>query len=266
MKFARRFLAMLPVLLLSCLAPDARAQCATRAARAPPTSTCGTSTAAGRISSCGSTRPMTCAARTGTAAAGTTPATATRSTPHWNAAYLLTYGLADNNSNYSLARHGRLPRHGRGGRQQVPHQPVPHRQRRRLLLRPLHLASVRPLTGCRPCARCTTPVPRAAIRPRALATFAHEGWHAWLDKYDWDNGSCGGHRCGTGNCTATDACDYFYFHGVARQPSARCTRPTAPPTASTRRPTRCRWSSCAMCRLPQGPWVPASVRQGGARR
>jgi hypothetical protein len=45
--------------------------------------------------------------------------------------------------------------------------------------------------------------------------FQHEGWHGWLDKYNWDNGSCGGHRCGTpGNCTAKDACDYFYFHGV----------------------------------------------------
>ena len=45
--------------------------------------------------------------------------------------------------------------------------------------------------------------------------FMHEGWHGWLDKYNWDNGSCGGHRCGTpGNCTAKDACDYFYFHGV----------------------------------------------------
>ena len=45
--------------------------------------------------------------------------------------------------------------------------------------------------------------------------FMHEGWHGWLHKYNWNNGSCGGHRCGTpGNCTAKDACDYFYFHGV----------------------------------------------------
>jgi hypothetical protein len=44
--------------------------------------------------------------------------------------------------------------------------------------------------------------------------FEHEGWHGWMDLYDWDNGSCGGHRCGPlGNCSAS-GCDYFYFHGI----------------------------------------------------
>jgi hypothetical protein len=40
----------------------------------------------------------------------------------------------------------------------------------------------------------------------------HEGWHAWLDKYNFDNGK-GGHRSPAGQCDAT-GCDYFYFHGL----------------------------------------------------
>ena len=44
--------------------------------------------------------------------------------------------------------------------------------------------------------------------------FMHEGWHGWLTEGNWNNGSCGGHRCGPlGNCTSS-GCDYFYFHGV----------------------------------------------------
>ena len=46
--------------------------------------------------------------------------------------------------------------------------------------------------------------------------FQHEGWHAWMEKYNWNNGSAGGHRPGpTGNCTFS-ACDYFYFHGISK--------------------------------------------------
>ena len=54
--------------------------------------------------------------------------------------------------------------------------------------------------------------------------FMHEGWHAWLRKYNWNNGSQGGHRpCNTnpdGTCTlgacTFNGCDYFYFHGIAQ--------------------------------------------------
>ena len=53
--------------------------------------------------------------------------------------------------------------------------------------------------------------------------YMHEGWHAWLDKYNWDNGPAGGHRacnmnpdgsCTLGACTM-NGCDYFYFHGIS---------------------------------------------------
>ncbi len=91
--------------------------------------------------------------------------------------------------------------------------------------------------------------------------FMHEGWHGWLDKYDWDNGSCGGHRCGTpGNCTAKDACDYFYFHGVGAYAfgSLYGTDGTA---ARFHSPNQVQVEFlCDVNQYPQS-WVPASVRQ-----
>jgi hypothetical protein len=42
--------------------------------------------------------------------------------------------------------------------------------------------------------------------------FMHESWHAWLLKYNWDNGECGGHSCS--GCPV-GSCDYFYFHGIS---------------------------------------------------
>jgi hypothetical protein len=46
--------------------------------------------------------------------------------------------------------------------------------------------------------------------------FMHEGWHAWMEKYNWNNGSANGHRPGPqGGCTISN-CDYFYFHGISK--------------------------------------------------
>jgi hypothetical protein len=48
----------------------------------------------------------------------------------------------------------------------------------------------------------------------AASTMIHEAWHSWGDKYDYDQGSNGGHQAGhTPNCTFP-ACDYFYWHGI----------------------------------------------------
>lgn len=44
--------------------------------------------------------------------------------------------------------------------------------------------------------------------------FMHESWHAWMDKYHFNNGSSAGHRPMQGNCVI-NSCDYFYFHGVS---------------------------------------------------
>ena len=44
--------------------------------------------------------------------------------------------------------------------------------------------------------------------------FMHEGWHANFFKYDIDNGPNGGHRPSQGACN-TNSCDYFYFHNIS---------------------------------------------------
>jgi hypothetical protein len=50
--------------------------------------------------------------------------------------------------------------------------------------------------------------------------FMHEAWHDWTYKYGFNGGPNAGHRPSQGNCTI-NACDYFYFHGVsAYQPGA----------------------------------------------
>jgi hypothetical protein len=88
----------------------------------------------------------------------------------------------------------------------------------------------------------------------------HEGWHGWLRKYSWNNGSCGGHRCGPlGNCTAS-GCDYFYFHGVGAyafgalyQTDGTANRFHSPNQVQVE-------FLCDVADYPKA-WVPASVRQ-----
>lgn len=46
--------------------------------------------------------------------------------------------------------------------------------------------------------------------------FMHEGWHAWMSKYNYNNGSVGGHRPGPQGACTVNGCDYFYFHGIGQ--------------------------------------------------
>jgi hypothetical protein len=46
--------------------------------------------------------------------------------------------------------------------------------------------------------------------------FQHEGWHAWMEKYNWNNGNVGGHRPGPSGACTINGCDYFYFHGISK--------------------------------------------------
>ncbi|MEO6392296.1 MAG: hypothetical protein ABIP75_10625 [Pyrinomonadaceae bacterium] len=131
---------------------------------------------------------------------------------HWNAAYLVTYGLLDNNSQ---SFHGTADYRATGEAAGSNFHSSLY-----------HLASD---DSC--CFGSFTPT---VFGPNELRTmcllystssananpasragdFMHEGWHGWLRKGNWNNGSCGGHRCGpTGSCTAS-GCDYFYFHGI----------------------------------------------------
>ncbi len=91
----------------------------------------------------------------------------------------------------------------------------------------------------------------------------HEGWHGWLTEGNWNNGSVGGHRPGpTGACTI-NGCDYFYFHGIGAyafgalyQTDGTANRFHSPNQVQVE-------FLCDVSDQPQ-PWVPASVRQAAA--
>lgn len=99
----------------------------------------------------------------------------------------------------------------------------------------------------------------------------HEGWHGWLTEGNWDNGSAGGHRpctkhpdgtCTNGACTI-NGCDYFYFHGIGAyafgalwQTDGTANRFHSPNQVQVE-------YLCDVSDQPQ-PWVPASVRQVAA--
>ena len=128
---------------------------------------------------------------------------------HWNAAYLVTYGLTDNLANQF-------------------HGTIDYRKTAEAAASEFHGAiwhsvtdqggifgSYDPNNG-KVSTACPLYNPASAnANPGSRAgDFMHEGWHAWLQKYNYNNGSYGGHRAAQGNCTVANFCDYFYFHGV----------------------------------------------------
>lgn len=131
---------------------------------------------------------------------------------HWNAAYLVTYGLLDNNS-------------------QSFHGTVDYRATSEAASSNFHSSLYHTASDDSCCfgafqyhvfganevqTMCLLYNSSSANANPASrgGDFMHEGWHAWLSKYGWSNGSCNGHRCGpTGSCTVGN-CDYFYFHGI----------------------------------------------------
>lgn len=128
---------------------------------------------------------------------------------HWNAAYLLTYGLLDNPA-------------------QSFHGTVDYRATAEAAASDFHdsirdsIADGTDRFGSYSRGVVTTYCPLYDVtsqnaNPGSLGgDFMHEGWHAWMGKYNYDNGSAGGHRAGPrGACTAP-GCDYFYFHGIGQ--------------------------------------------------
>ena len=124
---------------------------------------------------------------------------------HWNASYLVNYGLLDNNSQ---SFHGTADyRATAEAASSNFHEHFTHIPSDRTDVFGAYNGDV--VTACplyNPTSANANPASRAG-------DFMHEGWHAWLTKYNWDNGSVGGHRPTQGNCTAK-GCDYFYFHGI----------------------------------------------------
>ena len=180
---------------------------------------------------------------------------------HWNASYLVTYGLLDN---LAQSWHGTVDYRAAGeARSSSFHNSLYHTvvddngifgSFSPQVFGPDRLATSCPLYD--PGVSNANPASRGG-------DYMHEGWHAWLHKYGWNNGNVGGHRPGPqGNCTFS-ACDYFYFHGVGAyafgamyQTDGTANRFHSPNQAQVE----------YLCDISDQPkaWVPASVRLAAA--
>ena len=179
----------------------------------------------------------------------------------WNAAYLTTYGLADNGSQSF---------HGTTDYRQLAEAPDSN-FKDAVYYKPTDDTSIfGSFTYHWPgddeidlsCLLFNASVSNANPASRA-GDMMHEGWHGWLTEGNWNNGSCGGHRCGpTGNCTWS-GCDYFYFHGIGAyafgalyQTDGTANRFHSPNQVQVE----------YLCDVSDQPksWVPASVRQAAA--
>jgi len=140
---------------------------------------------------------------------------------HWNAAFLVTYGLLDNNDQ---SFHGTIDYRataeaaGSNFHDRLYHTPKDDPNN---LGKYIHHV-IGPNEIQTTCAMFS-PSPFYGNPGARAGDWMHEGWHGWEDKYDWDGGSAGGHfpcqmqadgSCRNGNCTI-NGCDYFYFHGIA---------------------------------------------------
>lgn len=130
---------------------------------------------------------------------------------HWNAAYLVNYGLADNNDQ---SFHGTIDYRAAGEAASSNfHNSLYHLPSDRTDIFGSFDTASGPDQLRTACPLYDTAWTNANPGSRA-GDFMHEGWHAWMDKHNWNNGSVGGHRPTQGNCTAK-GCDYFYFHGIS---------------------------------------------------
>jgi hypothetical protein len=178
---------------------------------------------------------------------------------HWNASYLLTYGMLDNNDQ---SFHGTVDYRataeaaGSNFHDGLYHLPTDQAgifgQYSHQVFGPNQVFTACPLYS--PTVANANPGSRAG-------DFMHEGWHAWADKYNWTFGSCSGHQSGpNGGCSMNPCgCDYFYFHGIGAyafgamyQNDGTANRFHSPNQVQVE-------FLCDVADQPQ-PWVPNSVR------
>lgn len=127
---------------------------------------------------------------------------------HWNGSFLLTYGLLDNDD-------------------QSFHGTVDYRATAEAASSQFHdsihdsISDGMTFFGTYAGGTVTTycllydPASQSSNPASRGGDLEHEGWHAWIEKYNWDNGNVNGHRPGPkGACTISEGCDYFYFHGI----------------------------------------------------
>lgn len=125
---------------------------------------------------------------------------------HWNAAYLLTYGLPDTAGQFHGTKDYRATAEASASNF---HQAI----RATIGDGTQFFGSYSQGVVTSYCPLYDFAVYHANPGSRS-GTFAHEGWHAWFDKYGYVNGSADGHFAGPMlNCTAP-SCDYFYVHGL----------------------------------------------------
>lgn len=170
---------------------------------------------------------------------------------HWNAAYLLTYGLLDN---FFQSFHGTADyRAVAEAASSQFHNHLHHSVGDNPLLFGSYgggtVTTYCPLYD--PGATNSNPASRGG-------DFEHEGWHAWMEKGNWYNGSANGHwpfGCSFGSC------DYFYFHGISAYAFGALWQTDG--TANRfHSPNQVQVEYLCDVADQSKPWVPASVRQG----
>lgn len=175
---------------------------------------------------------------------------------HWNAAYLTNYGLRDNNDQSFHGTQDYVDATRAAG----------NRYKDRIYQTPTdrtdifggwsyHIFGANEVQTS--CLLYNATVTNANPGSRG-GDFVHEAWHGWMDKYNYNNGSVGGHRPRQGNCTV-NGCDYFYFHGIGAyafgamwENNGTASRFHSPNQAQVE-------YLCDIADQPQG-WVPNSVR------
>jgi hypothetical protein len=132
---------------------------------------------------------------------------------HWNSSYLVTYGLKDDPS---MSFHGSIDyRRTAEAADSAFKDSVFHSATDdstvfgKFIYHPFDSNEVQ--TSCN-LYNATASNGHPAAR---AGDFMHEGWHGWMDKYDYDNGNVGGHRPGPQGACKINGCDYFYWHGLS---------------------------------------------------
>jgi hypothetical protein len=128
---------------------------------------------------------------------------------HWNASYLLTYGLLDNlaQSFHGTVDYRATAEAASGNYHNAIHDSIGDGT--------ANFGSYSGGTVTTFCPLYNSTIQNANPGSRG-GDFQHEGWHAWMEKYNWDNGSVGGHRPGPQGACTINGCDYFYFHGIGQ--------------------------------------------------
>lgn len=184
---------------------------------------------------------------------------------HWNASYLIGYGLLDD---YSGSFHGTIDYENTAQRWGTQyHDDLYHTPQDgtsligKFVFHWYHDNEVQSW-----CPLFNASFANANPGSRA-GDFMHEGWHGWNVKHGYNTGYDTGHFPNPmgGNCTMANAnCDYFYFHGVSTYLFGDMWRDNG--TASLfHSPNQVQVEFlCDIADFPQW-WVPTSVRQAAAQ-